>query len=167
MEGEERGCLKCTSSMFSINSSLLKCPNGVFDLADKPHRSDPGRQQKEDLYKETSLHVCLRSAYHCLPPHIAAAGHHCGSLPHGATWGKLCVSKCVSLCLPFIISCRVACWQIDLTAERNQSNNIMWFVIIRNVFITSPMFLGSYSCGLRSRLVGMILLGFLPSVFCI
>ncbi len=65
--------------------SSLKGPDSVCVLtSDKPHRSDPGRQQKEDLYKETSLHVCLRSAHHCLPPHTAAAGHHRGSLPHGA-----------------------------------------------------------------------------------
>lgn len=56
---------------------------------DEPHRSDPGREQEEDLYKETSLHVCLRSAYHYISPHTATVGHHCGSFPHGNTQGEL------------------------------------------------------------------------------
>lgn len=69
------------------------CPKDDLYLApDKPHCSDPGRKQEEDLHKETSLHVRLCSANHCLPPHTAAAGHHCGSFSHGATKGKSCGS---------------------------------------------------------------------------
>lgn len=55
---------------------------------DEPHRPDPGWQQEEDLHQETSLHVGLRPAHHRLPPHTAAAGHHRGAIPHGATWGE-------------------------------------------------------------------------------
>lgn len=54
-------------------------------IVDKPHCSDPGRQQEENLYKETTVHVCLRSAHYRLPPHTAAAGHHYSSLCNGAT----------------------------------------------------------------------------------
>lgn len=80
---------ECSVAPYSV---CTICPDDVWNLTpDKPHCSDPGRKQEEDLHKETSLHVCLCSAYHCLPPHTATAGHHCGSLPHGAPGGRLCV----------------------------------------------------------------------------
>lgn len=93
----ERAVCPNMVTVCSLHTSS-KGSNGVCILTlDKSHRSDSGRQQEEDLYKETSLHVRLRSAHHCLPPHTVAAGHHRGSLPHGATKGELSVCHCLFL----------------------------------------------------------------------
>lgn len=56
-----------------------------YMIIDKPHCSDPGRQQEENLYKETAFHVCLRSAHDRIHAHSAAAGHHHRSLCDGAS----------------------------------------------------------------------------------
>lgn len=66
--------------------TFLKVTDSVCNvIADKPHCSNPGRQQEENLYEETTVHVCLRSAHYRLPPYTAAAGHHYISVYNGTT----------------------------------------------------------------------------------
>ncbi len=52
---------------------------------DQSHRSDPGRQQKENLHQEASFHERLCPAGDRLPTDPPAAGHHRGALRDGAS----------------------------------------------------------------------------------